>query len=43
MELISRHQQEWREIPEKESLGILTPNYNPIWRQKEINSEVPEG
>ena len=42
-ELIPRHQRNQRGIPEKESLGIITPKYNLSWRQKEINSEVPEG
>ena len=42
-EVIPRHQQKQRGIPEKESPGIFTPKYDPSWRQKEINSEVPEG
>ena len=42
-ELIPRHQRKRRGIPEKESPGIFTPKYNPSWRQKEINSKVPEG
>ena len=41
--LIPRHQRKRRGIPEKESPGIFTPKYDPSWRQKEINSEVPEG
>ena len=38
-----RRQQKQRGIPEKESPGIFTPKYDPRWRQKEINSEVPAG
>ena len=32
-----------KRIPEKESMGIFTPKYDPSGHQKEINSEVPEG
>ena len=42
-ELIPRHQQKRRGIPDKESLGIFTPKYDPSGREKEINFEVPEG
>ena len=42
-EVIPRHQRKQRGIPERESLGIFNPKYDLSGRQKEINSELPEG
>ena len=42
-EVISRHQQKQRGIPERESPGIFNPKYDPSGHQKEINSKFPEG
>ena len=36
-ELIPRRQRKQRGIPEKESPGIFTPNYDQSWRQKKIS------